>query len=210
MKELLYQIENDLTEKTSGENDKINVNMMEEIKKSHDKMRLQGRKIDNSVKDSQLEESIRVDIPREQFLYETLKKVRIQNKEEKEMLKKRLKEVHKEREYEFARLETDFRELQEKYDKLLNERKENKLNLKEEDKECSDSSEDYVHLLQKRLQHNEVETTRIRNLLKEREDTIAKLKTEKDDLQTRLSSVAGENWLRGIRLLLILEIQIVQ
>ncbi|CAG2237972.1 unnamed protein product [Mytilus edulis] len=134
-------------------------------------------------------------MPREQFLYETLKKVRVQHREEKERLKKRLKEVHKERENDFANLKKDFRELQENYEKLLSERKENRLNLKEEGKGCTESSQDYVNLLQKRLQHNE--TTQIRYLLKEREDTIAQLKTEKDDLQTRLSSVAGEKLVKG-------------
>ncbi|VDI02338.1 Hypothetical predicted protein [Mytilus galloprovincialis] len=162
-------------------------------------MSLQGRKIDNSVKDSQSqwEEPKSADMPREQFLYETLKKVRVQHREEKERLKKRLKEVHKERENDFANLKKDFRELQEKYEKLLSERKENRLNMKEEAKGCTESSQDYVNLLQKRLQHNEVETTQIRYLLKEREDTIAQLKTEKDDLQTRLSSVAGEKLVKG-------------
>ncbi|VDI63565.1 Hypothetical predicted protein [Mytilus galloprovincialis] len=170
---------------------------MEEINKSHNKMSLQGRKIDNSVKDSQSqwEEPKSADMPREQFLYETLKKVRVQHREEKERLKKRLKEVHKERENDFANLKKDFRELQENYEKLLSERKENRLNLKEEPKGCTESSQDYVNLLQKRLQHNE--TTQIRYLLKEREDTIAQLKTEKDDLQTRLSSVAGEKLVKG-------------
>ncbi|XP_063424585.1 uncharacterized protein LOC134708181 [Mytilus trossulus] len=197
----MFKKENDLTKFFFDENDKLYVNMTEDINQSHDKMRLEGRELDNFVKDSQsqLEEPKSADMPRE-FLYETLKKVRNQNREEKERRKKetkRLKEVQKEREHYFANLEKDFRELQENYEKLLSERKENRLNLKEEPKGCTESSEDYVHLLQKRLQHNEIETTRIRYLLKEREDTIEKLRIEKDDLQTRLSSVAGEKLVKG-------------
>lgn len=176
--------------------------MTEEINKSHEKIWLQGRKIDYSAKDSQsqLQESISAELPREQFLYETLKKARKQHSEEKEKLNeesKRLKEVQNERENDFAKLEKDFRELRENYEKLLSERKENRYNLKEEAKGCTVSSEGYVNLLQKRLQHNEVETTRIHYLLKEKEDIIAKLRIEKDDLQTRLSSIAGEKLVKG-------------
>lgn len=134
----------------------------------------------------------------ERKLHDTIEKMQKQHTEI-ESLNNKIRyqsDLLKQVQSENNRLEKDIRQTHEQTKNTLKEKDANILQLKEKMKGHQARIEDSNHLLQK-LQQSETEKLQLRQNLKEKKENIKKLITEKDELQTRLSSVAGEKLSKG-------------
>ncbi|XP_052093049.1 polyamine-modulated factor 1-binding protein 1-like [Mytilus californianus] len=134
----------------------------------------------------------------EQKLYDTKDKLQIEHSKEIESLKiKHQSDLLKQVQNEKNRNEKVNRQTQEKIIKLLKEKDENILQLRGEIKGSQARFDDNINHLQLKLYEGETEIMQLRQVQKETQENIKKLITEKDELQTRLSSVAGEKLSKG-------------
>ncbi|XP_076090100.1 uncharacterized protein LOC143062203 [Mytilus galloprovincialis] len=131
---------------------------------------------------------------REQNQYDNIEKLQKQHNKEIESIKiKNQTDLLKQVQSEKNRIDKENRQKQEQTTNLLKEKDENILQLKEKIRCHQVHFEDYTN----KLSQGEAERMNLRQILKEKKENIKTLIQEKDDLQTRLSSVAGEKLSKG-------------
>ncbi|VDI02339.1 Hypothetical predicted protein [Mytilus galloprovincialis] len=131
-----------------------------------------------------------------QKLYDTIEKQQKEHNKEIEYLNSKIKnqsDLLKQVQSEKNRIDEENRQTREQTKTTVKEKEENILQLKEEIKGHQVRFKDYTN----KLSQCETERMNLRQILKEKKENIKYLIQEKDELQTRLSSIAGEKLSKG-------------
>ncbi|VDI63566.1 Hypothetical predicted protein [Mytilus galloprovincialis] len=190
----------EMAELTNDSNSDINIKQFEimSLKKQLNKLSNDLKSRDKRISELGLKESDA--LKEEQKLYDTIEKQQKEHNKEIESLGSKiqyqsdlLKEVQNEKDI----IEKKNRQTQEQTTNILEENDANILQLKEDIKTHQARFEDYSNNLQHKLSQGETERMNLRQILREKKENIKTLIQEKDELQTRLSSVAGEKLSKG-------------